>query len=375
MSSTPPPLDPEQIKQDLVRQTVEADLATLPIAAADAPLRFTERLLSYLREWIAEKSAARWAREDAAVFVFSEYPQLEAERCGGFEAVPLFEDSLDRPLPGHVHLCTTGVVEVHRCALGRSSSEAAREYLVKHKWDGRPTLVFYPARRLARFFPAGLRHESRSMEYKLEPAGVAVTVEEVEAALERFYDVYVRIPNPTLRVWDNPSTHIPVEDAEKVIQEGLASLLRARLSTDCLISPEWSVDLTGARADIGILPMGNQVGDWTVIEVKVLRSRWHSGNSCSLLVNETAVADGIDQAIEYRQRTAAHHAYLCCYDLRKEDDDAVCAGLRPKAAAENVVLKRYYVHNSSKVARRNRPGSAYGVLRRTYELRKRKAKK
>jgi hypothetical protein len=93
------------------------------------------------------------------------------------------------------------------------------------------------------------------------------------------------------------------------------------------------------------------------------------------LVNETAVADGIDQAVEYRNRTAAQHAYLCCYDLRKDDDDAVCVGLRSKADTDNVRLLRFYVHNSPKVARRNRPGSAYGLLRRNYALRKGKPKK
>lgn len=96
-----------------------------------------------------------------------------------------------------------------------------------------------------------------------------------------------------------------------------------------------------------------------VLELKVLRTFGANGSSYSDAQNSRALDDGLTQAISYRQDLPSDWAALCCFDMRRtEQDDRMCfAGIADRAVSEGISLARWRLFNSSKAYREARRAS------------------
>ena len=99
-------------------------------------------------------------------------------------------------------------------------------------------------------------------------------------------------------------------------------------------------------------PGGNHVFH-AVLELKVFRSLNSKGNDVPAASVITAVSEGLDQAIAYKNARQVKFAFLCGYDLRKEDTGDDCFNHETRRAERyHVLMRRWYVYNSSKAWRK-----------------------
>jgi hypothetical protein len=356
--------------------TAREDLRSAPLAEHDKPLQFVDSVLRYAQVWLSANQAISDGPGGFAAFVYSERPRQDPQLMTGAQFVRGFRKAYDHSLSGVVHLATAGADYVYRTQSGASSLHEMLEALANYQLGDRPTVVLDLSNLCALYYPAGADEEETVTEYSVRAGTAVVNAQSVDEFLSRFYDIYLRVPTKGLEFWSHEYYYVPRSDIEDAIQNQLK--LAARLHFEGCIT-QGEVDTEEGRADVSIAPEYGRAGEPVVLELKVLRAKYHHekpklATSCSEAVNQKWAADGIDQADRYRRRMKAVHAFTCCYDMRKTDDDSIITALQADADRLQVLLRRYFMYNSAKAARRASPTSAFAALTKR-SSRRRKADK
>lgn len=317
--------------------------------------RFMDGAIKAVRNRHANPNAAN-DPQLIAVFVLSDQPKIAAQPHGAISD-PLFSNGSCN-LNGHLWFTQAAVTAGFSIDITDKAVDAIFD-LIENDLDAGalPTIFFDPRATWPeiRFYPNGV---SDTDQVKiLEIADKEVTTESVIDELNLFYDQCLRTPECNVkegRVWKNARKWIPVERAEAQVQSVLKPYLVAAFGRSFDIRLESSTD--EGRADVFIVerptePGGNHVYH-AVLELKVFKSLTSGGNEVPEGSVATAVSDGLDQAIAYKEARQVRLAFLCCYDMRKMDHELACFDHEKERAEQlEVSLNRWYLFNTSKTVR------------------------
>lgn len=341
-----------------IQRTARHDLCDLPVSDRTDTDEFFFSVLRYMQQWYRSGSAS--PVKGVAAFVFVPHPRLAAEAIERpVEQVRFFDSAYDRELDGFVHVSGAGIDNVRRVATGAHTVEAAADELAQLALNHYPAVLVDLQSKRTWLCPEGCEHEELCRSFVIKAPEDTLDLNSVDRFLYDFHEVYLN-PNQDqgIVVWANRARGVPAKNVEKLIQKQLFLLARIVFRDFCATLPE--IPTPAGRIDVLVRP---QTGGGALLELKVLRDRYDTdggkARSCSPKENETSVIEGIDQANDYRSEVHAELAFLCCYDMRDADSDAIDRVAAPLALKRNVELRRYFLARDAKMLRRRRDGSAY----------------
>jgi hypothetical protein len=192
-----------------------------------------------------------------------------------------------------------------------------------------PAVVYEPRTDPAtlRFYPNGL--------FEADICTVVAIGQDRDIAVHEILDVIDEIHRRVLvtpdaqdaagSVWEKADRGLPAHDAEGRIQMHLRTGLTVAF-LGCRVRKEQPgipgrLDLQIERTD----PRAQgTIAIFAVLELKVLKSYWSSGNPVTDRENQQAVQDGVRQAATYRDDRHARAAAVCCFDMRREHTGDRC---------------------------------------------------
>lgn len=349
---------------DVVRETAARDSANIPTAAASDPLAFTTSVLDYVQDRRL-RNGGQLGMTKPAVFVFADYPRSEAD-ARGFQRVQGFVFASARDISGALHVSSASLTDVFELRDKCDTVEQAFEALSAARLDDKPSVIILPDANEAIVCSEGSRNEALCGRVSLVQS--TLSDEAISALLTTFYEVWLRVPEDYARIWHgDASLRVPVERAEKAIQRLLFPFARSTFRSTHDVRRE--DDTPAGRADITIIPLPDQQSpDACVLELKVLRAKHfnvdpQNARRCPATVNEAAIVEGINQAVNYRREKHLSMAYLCCYDCRDADDNAVIDQYAGQAVTANVRCCRYFLYASEQEFRNAQPDAVRRVAR------------
>lgn len=284
-----------------------------------------------------------------AIFVLAPKPPAFLSNVS---RVPMVDTGLTR-VTGRLWFTPAAVVSAHYVELSRDTDDDERfTYIADElKLGSNPTLVLEqrtPIPQL-RWYPKGL---SEPDVVETKPLSGDVNPNDVFGAIDTLYRECFVTPSglpQQMNLWTNASRFRPLRNAEALLQSYLKAGLVMKFP-HCKVRHE-QPQLAG-RTDLEIeqaVP-GNPSTfvRHAIIELKVLRSYWSSGESVSAARTEEWIKEGVEQAAAYRQEKSARWSALCCFDMRTIDaGDNVCfANVQGLATSLDVLLKRWFLYGS-----------------------------
>ena len=321
-------------------------------ADADLPdaARFVAGVARLVVQRVAEAERLEEQDEpDIAIFVLSASPPAAA---GNTKRVPMVDNGLTAVV-GRLWFATPAVISAHYLELPEGVDDDAHfSYVEKDLGLGKePTLVFDSrvTSNQLRWYPEGL---TKAETVKFPPLRGDVTAEEVFEAIDLLHDQCFVTPSglpQRVNLWTNPSDPWPRDDAEALVQSHLKAGLTLRFPY-CRVRHEQTQ--TAGRTDLEIERFNpldrSSVTYEAILELKVLRSRSHTGKQVSDAATKGVIEEGVGQAASYRKVKEARWSALCCFDMRRSSvsDEECFAHVLESAAAEDVKLKRWLVYAS-----------------------------
>jgi hypothetical protein len=188
-----------------------------------------------------------------------------------------------------------------------------------------------------------------------------ISVEEMKAALDDFYDRRLRTPylvtqGSSSRIWNDPKKGWPVESPERAIQGVLMTHLLGRwprlfvraevINEDGRLDLEVFAKLKDAAGE-------NVVKILWILELKALADRGSTGSKIYDAAIIAAINKGLGQALAYREAQHGNQIALCCFDMRANDveDAEVFKEIAKEANDNDVRLWRWYLYRSTEDAR------------------------
>lgn len=220
----------------------------------------------------------------------------------------------------------------------------------------------------ARLYPMGFAESEVWLSMDLADGPISETV--LKDALDRFWTQCVRTPTQANQMphqlWKDSSTGVPMPRPEQRVQSRLRDTLvgafprrrvRAEVRTD-----EGRGDIFILADTTSIVGSPAQSTDW-VLELKALCDMTSTGHKIPDQENRSrdAVQKGLIQAIAYRTDQNGVQAALCCYEMRKtdEDDATFFQHVKSPAASNAIRLWRWSVFRSDHDARSSRFATAF----------------
>ncbi|WP_414486539.1 hypothetical protein [Stenotrophomonas maltophilia] len=201
------------------------------------------------------------------------------------------------------------------------------KYVIETLGMGNLPAIYYDActeEHIMRTFPAGLADHENYRDLSLKTSDFSL--EHLRLMLEGAHAKLLFSPtasNLARKLWKDPEKTIPIQHAEKGVQDILHVALTARLGFGSIAVRQEGTSELG-RYDFHLEeqdPVDPSV--WThhaIVELKVLKSFTSSGNPVAAADNMEAVSKGLKQAAGYRSDHACRFAALSCYDMRKQPD-------------------------------------------------------
>jgi hypothetical protein len=278
-----------------------------------------------------------------------------------FELVPMLDQGVV-PLNSRLWLTNVGVTFGHFLNHELNSAEVFA-WVIGLGLGDKSTIVFDPSvdGGELRFYRNGLADMGEVKSYPIAYVS-AVSYKDVKAVIDLVWLESLASPQHQLNhvsTWKKPSAHWASSNAESVVQSQLRIGLKMAFLF-CEVSKEGPVasgrfDLTLSFTDA----VTQAKSCYGVLELKVFRSYGSTGIASSEAETLAAAADGLTQAYSYRDDLGAVWAALCCFDLRKDDDEveACFSSIRTEAIAHDVSLSRWRLFNTVKAFREARKSS------------------
>lgn len=244
----------------------------------------------------------------------------------------------------------------HGYALDTAGRSPAEAFAQIETLDGgnRPVVVVHPDHPTeVTAFALGVSTPENCDIFDLN--ATAVSLAAVDNALSGLYN-QIRTPDQSQErpLWLEPDKWRPVRLAEKAVQHEV---------TRALAGAFWWLDVRSeqpssvGRTDVELiqfkgLPVGQNVRH-ALLELKVLRTFTFTGRDITPKFTHRHISQGVRQAAVYGAASNAGIRMLCCYDMRQEDlgTEEVYKNYRQQADDRQVVLRRYYLYNSSEALR------------------------
>ncbi len=208
---------------------------------------------------------------------------------------------------------------------------------------------------VANFYRKGLSNPTANERADLRKA--TLSLDEVREVLDGIHTTSLCTPDAQGHIgstWKDSRSRLPVREAELAVQRTVKVGLQGKyLGVFNVVAeqpgPSGRFDLMVEQFDaLDRTSLTRHV----LLELKVLRSRTHTGTQVREAQNGKAIEDGVRQAAVYRDERNVRSAALCCYDMRDEFvGEEMFSDVRDAAAAARVELWSWHLFSSSKAYR------------------------
>jgi hypothetical protein len=256
----------------------------------------------------------------------------------------------NRRVTGQIHAVSATLSGSSRYVAG--SDDALFEAIEAQGLSALPTIIYTPQRghSTISLYPRGIAHEDECDIRDLDDE--APSLDAILQAIDRAYDQELVTPDQMRKgsMWKDASKFWASDDAEFRVQDVVRFVLLGRFLR-CQVRPEQPGK--EGRTDLEIVSEGGvvagQVIHHAVLEMKVLREKGSTGISYSAMSTETHIREGLEQAHAYGFKRNMREKILCCFDMRASDlgDSAVFAHIANDAARLQVIVRRWFLYNSS----------------------------
>lgn len=217
----------------------------------------------------------------------------------------------------------------------------------------RPCIVVDPYKpELAMVYADGVSRPEAGETVDL--SDMTVNAASIDEALDGLYSL-IRSPDQSTErpLWHVARKWQPVKEAEKAVQHEVTRALAGRFGRFLDVRSEQPSSI--GRTDLELiqfrgLPFGQNIRH-ALIELKVLRSFGSTGKEVSDRLIRRHISQGVRQASSYGDASNSKIRMLCCYDMRKADNSETLKDFEQPAKERNVLLRRYFLHNSSETLR------------------------
>lgn len=256
-------------------------------------------------------------------------------------------------LEGYAGCLAAGTGEVGGCVCPTALAtmgefEAA---LLAAGLGGAPTVGLMSETKLV-IWPHGIECEGDLLERELDADKMVVDLDLIDEELDAFYAGIGRQSN---RWWLDAEKRITVPGPELEVQYDLWVFLYRAFLGVALVKQEI---LSGnGRADVTIVPLPRKAAQNSksaVLELKTLRDfrtpRVKGSTPTKISFNDNVgwACSGVQQTAGYRDMERLDGAFLCLYDFREDESDAMEKAVQPHADKHGVLSRRYRITNSNK---------------------------
>lgn len=306
---------------------------------------------------VAQLLARRERRDDAefdrpAAFVLTGASVFES-LGNAWSRSPLLRTG-NRRVTGHIHAVSPALSGFSLEVEG--GDDALFGALEVHGLAELPTIIYTPHRGHSTIsqYPRGIAHEDECEDSDLDDE--APSLDAILQAINQAYDKELITPDQMRKglLWKDAPKFWAVDEAEFRVQDVVRLVLLGRFLR-CQVRQEQPGK--EGRTDLEIVSergtMAGHVIHHAVLEMKVLRERGSTGLKYQDKEINVHVRDGLEQAHAYGLKRNMREKILCCFDMRATDrgDDAVFAHVTDDAAQLKVVLRRWFLYNSSEAYR------------------------
>jgi hypothetical protein len=333
---------------EALKSAISEGLSLTPSTDAGGTFAFFDSVIKYLIQWLDHRRDAPQGSMRPAIFISSASLDNE-QRLEKFERIRLFRSVVSRDVTDHVYLCAETLNSAYGRRLHANDPDHATSIIDELGYGQRATVVFIPEESAVILCHQGVN--GNEVRFRIpSSARMDMTVEQFDRVLWEFHEEHTQTPDGNTVPWVNAKKRIPTYQLEKHIQNWLCFYLRYRVFRNTLIVKESSTPQ--GRVDIHIQDgaLGPTMRS-CLLELKVLRSCFppDGKKKWSEKVNVNHAEDGIDQAVDYRARTKAQNAYLCCYDARRADREL--PGIPEACVSNDVRYRRYFMFSSTNAKR------------------------
>ena len=221
-----------------------------------------------------------------------------------------------------------------------------------------PAIIIDPRsqRVTLRYYDSGLNEADNVEIHQINEE--QITEEMIAGTVDNLYSECLITPTAQsgpAKLWKN---EIPIKYAEQSIQMSMKIALATKFLSCCV--REENTGKSG-RYDIYIrqkLQFQRGHIPYAILELKVLRSKHHSGTIVPDSDNLSAVEKGVRQARAYRAEWDTTIATLYCFDMREKDSGDDCFGhVRSMADRNQIVLRKWYLYSSAEKYRQAHHGA------------------
>lgn len=306
---------------------------------------------------LRHRKAAAPAGDPLRVAVFllcPEPPSLPSQ--GEPVRVPMLDNGL-HPVVGRLWFVNAAVASGRFVELPEVDDDQLFRHVTETLGLGSyPAVVFDPRTPVlqVRFYNAGMADPD---QYNALRVSGQVSIDEILAVVDSVYRQCLVTPDaqpPNAKLWVSKPVRAPVKHAEALIQANVKAGLCAAFP-GCSVRHE-QVQVSG-RLDIEVEESDptdpTVIVRYALLELKVLRSFYSTGEEVSLQECLESVEEGVRQAIVYRRERKARAAALCCFDMRRTDSgDACFEAVASAAVGAGLRLRRWFLFASSRAFRK-----------------------
>jgi hypothetical protein len=279
--------------------------------------------------------------DSPAVIVMSNRPRLDAMELSN-QAKRLHDLDLRKPADWQGKLIMSSTAGTTGWAFPLpGNQDDALTFLEERGFGDLPVVVVYPEQRVLTCYQLGANSDL-SLRLELPKDGRPVNLENIFAVLEQATEKSLKIPANAVGLWKAADHYQPKEEAERQIQWIVTAWLSASFDPVLVLVEQNS---TVGRIDILFQDQTAAPPDPmhpAVLELKVLKSKTHTGAQFSEYANKISVVRGIIQSVAYRNAKAARFGALACFDMRKDKDDIlkiqICEGAKEKYYGDDDTL-------------------------------------
>lgn len=364
--------DPELLDLSIVeelRDDWDKDVPRYPATDEGLKAEFLTKVYNYARQWLIERNGPV---EGALPCVFVQSRSITEQSVDlSAPELPYFASAPDQAIGGRVFLANDDLSVV--CEVQAQASSNVSEIAATLKSLGLAAhmhAVFRPSRGELIVCEKGLIGGNQRVPVRVSQSRRLSTIE-LEREIWRFHRQFTQTPSGVLICWRGAAANrVTSEKLERQVSAMLAFFLALTVGSDNVTMEHFTAH---GRIDVYVTRHGmDAAAGACVMELKVLRSRIHSGSAPSGWTDVSAekmiehASEGVMQAVEYLDDQRAQTAYLLCFDARLDDEDQ--PEVLHLAAQHQVLVRRYFMYQSPKAAREARMAAAIAGTKLSGEL-------